>query len=481
MNNRQPPTERKQIMRDSHESATLPQRIMVVDDDRYLLMAIEQTLQLNGYSVDTFSSPVEALEHMGKSEYAAVVTDIKMPVMDGLQFLSHVKAVDNELPVIMITGHGDIALAVTAIQGGAYDFLQKPVDEDVLLACLVRAIEKRRLVLENRRLSSSLAEQREDLTRFYGLIGNHPAMHRLYDIIKAVAVENDPVMIYGETGTGKELVARAIHEIGSRAGQPFVAVNMGAIPSEMMESELFGHLKGAFTGALQRKVGKFEYAGEGTLFLDEICSLPVPLQSKLLRVLEEKAITPLGSNTPVPVKARIITATNKDLEQEIARENFRQDLFFRLSVLPVRIQPLRERREDIPLLVEFFRQEYGYGKMQSPPPFPPETIREICAAPWPGNVRELRNHVRRLCILGTIEHGSSCGPKKEGDGPEVSEQLPLKSYMDRMEKNYIETALKKNRGQVAPTCSQLGISRKSLYDKVGRYAIDLNAFRTAEE
>ena len=399
-------------MHDDNETSPRTQRIMVVDDDRYLLMAIEQTLQLNGYTVDTFASPVEALEQLGREEYAAVVTDIKMPVMDGLQFLTHVKAADRELPVIMITGHGDIALAVTAIQSGAYDFLQKPVDEDVLLACLVRAMEKRQLILENRRLSSSLAEQRQDLTRFYGLIGNHPAMHRLYDIIKAVAAENDPVMIYGETGTGKELVARAIHEIGSRAGQPFVAVNMGAIPSEMMESELFGHLKGAFTGAHQRKIGKFEFAGEGTLFLDEICSLPIALQSKLLRVLEEKAITPLGSNTQVPVKARIITATNKDLEQEIARENFRQDLYFRLSVLPVRIQPLRERREDIPLLVEFFRQEYGYGKMQAPPPFPPETIREICEAPWPGNVRELRNHVRRLCILGSIEHGVAECQKK---------------------------------------------------------------------
>ncbi|KAB2891365.1 MAG: sigma-54-dependent Fis family transcriptional regulator [Desulfobulbaceae bacterium] len=468
-------------MHDNNDTGPRTQRIMVVDDDRYLLMAIEQTLQLNGYTVDTFASPVEALEQLGREEYAAVVTDIKMPVMDGLQFLTHVKAADRELPVIMITGHGDIALAVTAIQGGAYDFLQKPVDEDVLLACLVRAMEKRQLVLENRRLSYSLAEQRQDLTRFYGLIGNHPAMHRLYDIIKAVAAESDPVMIYGETGTGKELVARAIHEIGSRAGQPFVAVNMGAIPSEMMESELFGHLKGAFTGAHQRKVGKFEFAGEGTLFLDEICSLPIALQSKLLRVLEEKAITPLGSNTQVPVKARIIAATNKDLEQEIARENFRQDLYFRLSVLPVRIQPLRERREDIPLLVEFFRQEYGYGKMQAPPPFPPETIREICAAPWPGNVRELRNHVRRLCILGSIEHGVSECQKKKGEVSGTPEQLPLKGYMDRMEKSYIEAALRKNSGQVAPTCSQLGISRKSLYDKVGRHAIDLSAFRAGGE
>lgn len=362
--------------------------IMVVDDDSYLLMAIGQTLTLSGYAVQTHTSPLEALEHLRDCEYAAVITDIKMPAMDGLQFLAHVKAIDPELPVIMITGHGDIALAVTAIQSGAYDFLQKPVDEDTLLACLVRAVEKRQLVLENRRLSSTLVEQRHDLTRFYGLIGNHPAMHRLYDIIKAVAAETDPVLIHGETGTGKELVARAIHEIGERAGQPFVAVNMAAIPAEMMESELFGYVKGAFTGAVQRKTGKFEFVGEGTLFLDEICSLPIALQAKLLRVLEEKAITPLGSNTPVAIGARIIAATNKDLEKEIAKETFRQDLYFRLNVLPVRIQPLRERKEDIPLLVEFFRQEYSYGKMQTPPPLQPgnhwRNSRQSVARQCPG-------------------------------------------------------------------------------------------------
>ncbi len=455
--------------------------IMVVDDDRYLLMAIGQTLTLNGYSVDTYTSPLEALENLDKEEYATVISDIKMPTMDGLQFLAHIKAVDKELPVIMITGHGDIALAVTAIQSGAYDFLQKPVDEDVLLACLVRAVEKRQLVMENRRLSISLVEQRQDLTRFYGLIGNHPAMHRLYDIIKAVAAEADPVMIYGETGTGKELVARAIHEIGSRSGQPFVAVNMGAMPAEMIESELFGYVKGAFTGAMQRKIGKFEYAGEGTLFLDEICSLPIALQSKLLRVLEENMITPLGSNIQVSVKARIITATNQDLEREIAKETFRQDLYFRLNVLPVLIQPLRERKEDIPLLVEFFRQEYSYGKMQAPAPFSPETIREIRENPWPGNVRELRNHVRRLCILGALDENTTADSTEKQQAPEPDGHLPLKEFINQTEKEYIIGILRKNKGQVGPTYDRLGISRKSFYDKINKFAIDLSVFRKIEK
>jgi two-component system, NtrC family, C4-dicarboxylate transport response regulator DctD len=462
-------------------SDSTEKHIMVVDDDRYLLMAIGQTLTLNGYSVTSYTSPLEALEELSAEKYAAVITDIKMPTMDGLQFLVHLKAIDQELPVIMITGHGDITLAVTAIKSGAYDFLQKPVDEDILLACLVRAVEKRHLILENRRLSVRLKEQHRELTRFYGLVGNHPAMHRLYDIIKAVAAETDPVMIFGETGTGKELVARAIHEIGSHASEPFVAVNMGALPAEMIESELFGYVKGAFTGAMQRKIGKFEFAGEGTLFLDEICSMPIALQSKLLRVLEEKFITPLGSNTQVSVKARIITATNKDLEREIENDTFRQDLYYRLNVLPVRIQPLRERKEDIPLLVEFFRQEYGYDKMLAPAPFSPESLQEIMENPWPGNVRELRNHVRRLCILGSLDNSrpADCVEKPQPPGQEGN--LPLKEFMDQTEKTFIIGVLQKNKGQVAPTYEQLGISRKGFYDKINKFDIDLSAFRKTEQ
>jgi two-component system C4-dicarboxylate transport response regulator DctD len=295
-----------------------------------------------------------------------------------------------------------------------------------------------------------------------------------------VAAESDPVMIHGETGTGKELVARAIHEIGDRSGQPFVAINMGAMPTEMIESELFGHVKGAFTGALQRKVGKFEYAGEGTLFLDEICSLPIGLQGKLLRALEARVVSPLGSNTEVPFKARIIAATNKNLEKEIERETFRQDLFFRLDVLPVHIQPLRERRQDIPLLVEFFRQEYAYGKMIAPPPFSPETLREIMHNPWPGNVRELRNHVRRLCILGGLEEQRDNSEICDVP-PQEDKRPPLKEFMDRTERDYIVGILRETQGQVSVAHTRLGISRKSFYDKIGKYGIDLSEFRNTEK
>ncbi|MBU1232715.1 MAG: sigma-54 dependent transcriptional regulator, partial [Proteobacteria bacterium] len=440
--------------------------------------AIEQTLLLNHYCVDTFSTTQNILPALTEFEYAAVVTDIKMPGMDGIELLGHIKKTDPELPVIMITGHGDVAMAVSSIKDGAYDFLQKPVDEDVLLTSLSRAVEKRQLVLENRKLSRRLQEQRRNRSYFHGLVGNHPSMQHLYDTIKKVAAENDPVMLYGETGTGKELVARAIHEIADRSGKPFVAINMGAIPVDMIESDLFGHVKGAFTGAVQQKTGKFSYAGEGTLFLDEINSLPIGLQTKLLRVLEEKTITPLGSNVPVPVHARIIAATNKDLSEEIAKGRFRQDLFFRLNVLPVTIPPLRERSEDIPMLVEYYRQAYCHERHQDVEPFNQKTLRSLQKEAWPGNVRELKNYVRRICIFGSQPFTDKTSQNSEQLIKQgIKEHLPLKSLIEQVEKKYLIEILGKNQGQITQSYEDLGISRKSLYDKINKYDINLTVFR----
>ncbi|MCL7488716.1 MAG: sigma-54 dependent transcriptional regulator [Desulfobulbaceae bacterium] len=453
-------------------------KIIVVDDDLYLLAAIRQTLTMNGYIVDTFNEPARALTAIPGGEYVAVIADIKMPGMDGLQLLGCIREMDRELPVIMITGHGDVAMAVTAIRNGAYDFLEKPVDEDVLMASLIRAVEKRQLIIENRRLNSCLYEQRHKRNRFYGLVGNHPAMHHLYDVIETVSREGDTVLLCGETGTGKELVARAIHEIADRAGKPFVAVNMAAIPVEMIESELFGHVKGAFTGAVERKIGKFEYAEEGSIFLDEICSLPITLQAKLLRVLEDRIITPLGTNVPTPVKARVIAATNKDLKKEMRQQTFRQDLYFRLNVLPIEIPPLRDRKTDIPLLAEFFRQEYCHERQQDVEPFGNDMIKDMMRNDWPGNVRELKNYVRRLCIFGS---GTAAGKITESQelfsDPEISPQLKLKDFLEQVEKKYIVDILLKNRGQISPTHQELEISRKSLYDKVKKYDLDLHSFR----
>lgn len=449
--------------------------ILVVDDDLYLLAAIKQTLTLNGYAVRTFGNPIEALASIEGHTFAAVLADIRMPEMSGMTLLERILEKDADLPVILITGHGDISLAVEAVKKGAYNFLQKPVDEDIILASLSRAIERRQLVLENRRLEQQLIASRESRSRFYGLVGSHPAMLGLYSLIEAIAGESDPVLIVGETGTGKELVARAIHDAGRRGKAPYVAVNMGAIPSEMIESELFGHEKGAFTGAIQRKVGTFEYAGEGTLFLDEICSMPAQLQSKLLRVLEERSFTRLGSNAVIPLKARIIAATNRDLESEIVKGTFRQDLYFRLNVLPVHLPPLRERKEDIPLLVDYFWNEYCGGQDNEARPCSPELIRQLAVQDWPGNIRELRNFVRRYCVLG--ERDSSPARTASPIAEPETATLPWKEYMDQQERLYVEQILRKVGGQVSAAHQLMGISRKSLYDKVNKYGIELHQLR----
>jgi two-component system, NtrC family, C4-dicarboxylate transport response regulator DctD len=452
-------------------------QVLVVDDDLYLLLAIKQTLTMNGYSVDTFGDPVEALSAIEKSDYATVIADIKMPRMDGLQLLVRIQEIDRELPVIMITGHGDVSMAVSAIKDGAYDFLEKPVDEDILLASLSRAMEKRQLILKNRELCESINRHRQNTNHFQGLLGKHPSMCRLYESIETLAAEDDPVLITGETGTGKELVARALHDMSAHCDGPFVAVNMGAIPAEIIESELFGYEKGAFTGALQQKIGKFEYAENGTLFLDEICSMPTHLQTKLLRVLEDKNIYRLGSNTPISAKVRIIAATNKNLEEEIHKNNFRQDLYFRLNVLPIEIPPLRDRKEDIPLLVEYFRQEYCRNRKQDCQPFGTDMMQEMINSDWPGNVRELRNQVRRLCIYGDQGNQVKIPLENELINNEAGSEITLKNILEKTEKRFIQETLVKHSGQVGPTHTILGISRKSFYDKVKKYEIDLNAYR----
>ena len=448
--------------------------ILVVDDDLYLLAAIKQTLVLNGYAVQTFANPLEALSSLDGHLFAAVLADIRMPEMDGMVLLERILAKDPDLPVILITGHGDISMAVEAVKKGAYHFLQKPVDEDIILATLSRAIERRQLVLDNRRLEQQLSNSREGRSRFFGLVGSHPVMLGLYSLIETIAGESDPVLIIGETGTGKELVARAIHALGHKNNDPYVAVNMGALPTEMIESELFGHEKGAFTGAIQRKVGKFEYAASGTLFLDEICSMPASLQSKLLRVLEERSFSRLGSNASIPLKARIVAATNRDLEAEIDKGLFRQDLFFRLNVLPVHLPPLRERKEDIPLLVDYFWNEYCDGQHSETKPCGPELIRQLMQRDWPGNIRELRNFVRRYCVLGRGE------PMAEIQAATMAAPIPdqpWKEYMEQQERRYLEQILQKAGGQVGLAHKRMGISRKSLYDKINKHQIALDQFR----
>ena len=452
-------------------------RLLVVDDDPYLLLALRQTLELAGYTADTFANPLEALAAVqsGKQGFAAVLADIRMPGMDGMALLAKLKALDPDLPVILITGHGDVAMAVKAVKEGAYDFLQKPVDEETLLGALARAVERKRLMLENRELQARLDASRAERSAFYGLVGAHPAMRQVYVLIETMAAAPDPVLISGETGSGKELAARALHAL-SAAGQPFVAVNMAALPADMLESELFGHERGAFTGAESRKPGKFEFAGKGTLFLDEICSLPLHLQGKLLRVLEERAFSRLGGNALIPLQARIVSATNHDLEDEIRAGRFRQDLYFRLNVLPLKIPPLSARREDIPLLARHFAEEYNLLHAGEPVVLPQNFLDRLTTRPWPGNVRELRNEVRRFCILGG-ERQPNSSPLPLPLSLAAGEPESLKDHMEAEEKRYLLAVLRRFGGQVSAASAVLGISRKSVYEKINRHGIDLDSLR----
>lgn len=451
--------------------------VMIVDDDPYLLNAIHQTLILNGYEADAFESPTLALEAFDRQNYLAVIADVKMPVIDGLTFLKRIRELDPDLPVIMITGHGDIDMAVVAMKNGAYDFLEKPVDEDVLLASLERSIEKMELIMRNRELNRQLALVRENRVQFQGLIGNHQTMQRLYRSIEIVAKEEYPVLITGETGTGKEIVARAIHDLSARRGDPFVAVNMGAIPVDMLEAELFGYERGAFTGAVQTKMGRFEFAGKGTLFLDEISCLPLNLQSKLLRVLENHTMCRLGSNTSIPLQSRIIAATNSDLQQEIEGGRFRQDLYFRLNVLPIHVPALRERKSDIPLLYRFFCSEYAreHGLAEEIPD--DENIWQLLDREWPGNVRELKNFARRCCVYRNTQLNS--GEEYDSlSAEDMSDTVcSLRQAVDEAEKKHIIAALKKCKGQINMAHKLLGVSRKCLYDKINKHQIDTDIFR----
>ncbi|MDW7772406.1 MAG: sigma-54 dependent transcriptional regulator [Desulfobulbaceae bacterium] len=461
------------------ENSGSGRQIMIVDDDPYLLNAIHQTLTLNGYEADAFVNPVNALEAFDRQQYLAVIADVKMPIMDGLTFLKNVRQLDPDLPVIMITGHGDVDMAVVAMKNGAYDFLEKPVDEDVLLSSLDRSIEKMELVLRNRELNRQLAEARENRVRFQGLIGNHQSMQRLYHSIEIVAREDYPVLITGETGTGKEIVARAVHDLSGRSGRPFVPVNMGAIPIDMLEAELFGYERGAFTGATQTKIGKFEFAGEGSLFLDEISCLPLTLQAKLLRVLENRTMSRLGSNLSIPLHSRIIAATNCNLEQEVERGRFRQDLYFRLNVLPVHVPALRERKSDIPLLFRYFCNEYAreHGLAEEIPD--DGNIRQLLDRDWPGNVRELKNFARRYCVYrDTPFHPGEDPDSTPADTDDITDSLcSLKQAVDEAERKHIIAALEKCNGRINVANTLLGISRKCLYDKINKHRIDPDTFR----
>ncbi|MFG1478743.1 sigma-54 dependent transcriptional regulator [Xanthobacter sp. V4C-4] len=431
-------------------------RVVLVDDEEVVRLTIAQTLDLAGMDVEAFATAEAALGAIGRDFPGVVVSDVRLPGRDGLALLADVRRRDPELPVVLVTGHGDIAMAVAAMREGACDFIEKPFVSDAFVEVVRRALERRALVMENRRLRTALAGD-DAIARC--LVGQSPALRRLRDDVARLASTCADVLILGETGAGKEQLARALHEGGSRRDKPFVAVNCGAIPESMFESEMFGHEAGAFTGAGKRRVGKIEHASGGTLFLDEVESMPLAMQVKLLRVLQDRRVERLGSNVAIAVDLRVVAATKEDLGALAEAGRFRKDLFFRLDVVTLALPPLRERREDIPLLFELFLVQAAVKYQRPVTEVPPALRRSLMLADWPGNVRELKNAAERY-MLGFLAPDFSTGAAPG-----------LNALLERVERLVIEDALKASGQRISAAALALDIPRKTLSDRMKRLGL----------
>lgn len=369
-------------------------KILIIDDERSIRNTLKDILEFEKHQVSLAENGLKGLEAAQNEMFDLIFSDIKMPEMDGIELLTQLKEKDIEAPIVMISGHGNIETAVECIKKGAFDFIEKPIDLNRLLITVRNALEKKDLVVETKNLKKKTAKK-------YEMIGQSPALENVRQMIERVAPTEARVLITGENGTGKELVARLIHEKSNRANAPFVEVNCAAIPSELIESELFGHEKGAFTSAIRQRIGKFEQADNGTIFLDEIGDMSLSAQTKVLRVLQENELSRVGSDKSIKVNVRVIAATNKDLKKEIEKGNFREDLFHRLNVIPIHVPSLDERKEDIPLLVEHFTELICSEEGIHPKKFEQDAIKALQQHSWTGNIRELRNVVERLIILGS--------------------------------------------------------------------------------
>lgn len=433
--------------------------VVFVDDDADVRDANEQALDLQGVVVRACAGAGEALGHLTPDFPGVLVTDVRMAEMDGLTLFRHVRRLDPDIPVILITGHGDIEMAVGAMREGAYDFLSKPYAPERLLAAIRHGVAQRRLVLENRRLRAQAAPP--DAAAL--LMGNAPTMVRIRELLRQVADADVDVLVHGETGSGKEVVAQVLHQLSHRRTGAFVAINCGALPESVIESELFGHEPGAFTGAQKRRVGRIEHAHGGTLFLDEIESMSPAMQVRLLRVLETRQVSPLGTNEHRAVDIRVVAATKADLGAAEMQARFRPDLYYRLNVVTVELPPLRERREDIPLLFTHFAARSAQRFNCAVPAVDPAFWRHLMQHDWPGNVRELA-HVADRYVLGV--QTPAANERAGGEPGSLPERI------DRYEAELIREALADHGGEVKGTLAALGLPRKTFYDKLRRHGID---------
>ena len=450
-------------------------RILVVDDEAEIRRSVRMILEYEGYDVQEAASGAEGLALVEREPPDLVFLDIKMGGQDGLETLQKIRQVNEALPVVIISGHGTVSTAVEATKLGAFDFIEKPLASERVLVTIRNALDQTRLVDENRTLKRAVEARHQ-------MVGESVSLRQIWDSIKRAAPTTATVLLLGESGAGKELVARAIHRNSLRSRDRFIQVNCAAIPEELIESELFGHEKGSFTGATEKQIGKFEQADRGTIFLDEVGDMSAKTQAKVLRVLQEGEVERLGSARTIKVDVRVIAATNKDLEAEIERNTFREDLYFRLSVIPIRVPPLRDRRDDIPALVRHFVDMFSRESNRRPQRFTPGALEFMQKARWKGNVRELRNTVERLLIMtpgDTIDVDDLRDvvriDTRPAPGPESASSVmapgTLREFKESAERKFLVEKLRDNAWNISKTAEVIGTPRSNLYKKLEQYAI----------
>jgi two-component system, NtrC family, nitrogen regulation response regulator NtrX len=451
-------------------------RILVIDDEAEIRRSVRMILEYEGYEVLEASSGPEGVASAERDSPDLVFLDIKMPGMDGLDALQRIKATSETLPVVIISGHGTVSTAVEATKAGAFDFIEKPLASERVLVTIRNALDQTRLRDENKSLKRA-AEVRHQM------VGESPALRQVWEAIKRAAPTNATVLLLGESGAGKELVARSIHRNSLRSRERFVQVNCAAIPEELIESELFGHEKGSFTGATEKQIGKFEQADHATIFLDEVGDMSPKTQAKVLRVLQEGEVERLGSARTIKVDVRVIAATNKDLEQEIEKGTFRDDLYFRLSVIPIRVPPLRDRAEDIPALVRHFAELFGRDNNRRSPRFTPAALDYLQKARWKGNVRELRNTVERLIIMtpgevvdvDDLRDIVRVEARTPASDTEKERTGTLREFKESAERAFLVGKLREHNWNISKTAEVIGTPRSNLYKKLEQYGISQEA------
>ncbi|MBP1700050.1 MAG: Response regulator [Deltaproteobacteria bacterium] len=438
--------------------------ILVVDDEFSVRDSLYNWFKNEGYRVDTAENGMEALRKLQEGPWDIALVDIKMPGMDGMELQRHIKKIDSTIILIIITAYATVDTAVEAMKEGAYDYLSKPIDPDKLSILIRNAVNQRRLIAENIQLKQKV----EELSLQNEIVGDSPQIKKILEMIDTVAKTDATVMIRGESGTGKELVAQAIHGKSNRRYFPIISINCGAFPEGLLESELFGHEKGAFTGAQYKRKGKLEMANGGTLFFDEIGNITVKMQMDLLRVIETKQFTPLGSNKVVNVDFRIIAATNSDLEKKVAEKDFREDLYYRLNVFSIQIPPLRERPADIPLIARYFLEKYARSMSKDVTDISPEAMKMLVQYNWPGNIRELRNTIERALVV--------VGEKDQIEPDDLnllflSKTNPPGDSLEEIEKAHVQRILEQSDWNISRSAETLKIDRVTLYNKIKKYGL----------